>query len=397
MKINRNNYEIFFLDYHEGNLSEDMKKELFSFLDKNADLKNEFENFEMVELPPSTIFYADKKSLKREFNTKENYQQYLIAKLEGDITKDEQNELNKYLFQHPEFQKEEKLFALTKLVPDVSVVFPEKSKLKRAIPIYAGNRKAFYFSIAAAACILLLLGVYFLRTNTNEVMQANNGTEKEITPVVKNNEVTSNENKVEKENIHNGSPKKSFASEKEKNNPVNEKTAAVEKSLAENNSVYANNLNKEKREKRKGHKKNNEERLVEENKSKGIYEIIDPIERKGIAQIEMNENTEQQIAYVNINLLKQEIGIEAALNSYLDRVIDPDANNISGSNSVADTNTFIPGDKLEKNPLLDSFAWGLSLFSNKDVTLKKSFNEEGKLVAYQFESGKFKIGRSSSR
>ena len=100
-KINRNNYEIFFLDYHEGNLAEDKKQELFLFLNENPDLKNEFESFEMLELPPAVVFYDDKKSLKKELITEENYQQYLIAKLEGDITKEEQNELNKFLFQHP--------------------------------------------------------------------------------------------------------------------------------------------------------------------------------------------------------------------------------------------------------------------------------------------------------
>ena len=392
-KINRNNYEIFFLDYHEGNLSEDQKKELFSFLDENPDLKNEFESFEMLELPPANVFYDDKESLKKDLITKENYQQYLIAKLEGDITKEEQNELNKFLFQHPEFKKEEKLFALTKLSPDASIVFPGKSKLKRAIPISAGNRKVFYFSVAAAACILLLVGVYFLRTNNNEVMQANNEIKKENVPVVKNNEVNVNENKNESESARN-------STSEEKNNPVVKKSQVIEKSSTENKSVFANDLNKEKREKRKNKKENAEEGLVAENKSKNasrVFEMVDPLERKQSGQIEMNENIQPQIAYVNIDLLKREIGNETAFNSYIDQVTDTDAKPGAENNPAVDTNTVAPGNKMEKNPLLDSFAWGLSLVSNKDVVLKKSFNEEGNLVAYQLESGKIRIGRSSSR
>ena len=37
--INRNNYEAFFLDYHEGNLSDGLKKELLLFLDNNPDYR----------------------------------------------------------------------------------------------------------------------------------------------------------------------------------------------------------------------------------------------------------------------------------------------------------------------------------------------------------------------
>ncbi|HKR03351.1 MAG TPA: hypothetical protein VJY62_01840, partial [Bacteroidia bacterium] len=186
-QINRNNYEIYFLDYHEGNLSAPQQAELFLFLEQHPDLKNEFENFDLVKLPGDNISFEEKNSLKRELITRENYQQYLIANLEGDLSKDEKHELNKFLFQHPEFKKEEQLFSYTKLAPDDAIIFPDKLKLKHAIPVTGKNKKAFYFSVAAAACLLLMAGVYFFRQNNNEAIRANNETKKEISPIAKNN------------------------------------------------------------------------------------------------------------------------------------------------------------------------------------------------------------------
>ncbi|NEN24116.1 hypothetical protein G3O08_11450 [Cryomorpha ignava] len=50
-RINIHNYEAFFLDFAEGNLTESQLVELNNFLDENPDLKSELESFEIVELP----------------------------------------------------------------------------------------------------------------------------------------------------------------------------------------------------------------------------------------------------------------------------------------------------------------------------------------------------------
>ena len=41
MKINRNNYEVFFMDYLDGNLDESVVNDFIEFLQKNPDLKEE--------------------------------------------------------------------------------------------------------------------------------------------------------------------------------------------------------------------------------------------------------------------------------------------------------------------------------------------------------------------
>jgi len=50
MQINRNNYEAYFLDYRENNLSPEQVAELMIFLEQNPDLKASFEAYENIEL-----------------------------------------------------------------------------------------------------------------------------------------------------------------------------------------------------------------------------------------------------------------------------------------------------------------------------------------------------------
>jgi len=49
-KINRHNYEEFFLDYHEGNLSGEQKAMVILFVESNDDLLEEFYTFKNVLL-----------------------------------------------------------------------------------------------------------------------------------------------------------------------------------------------------------------------------------------------------------------------------------------------------------------------------------------------------------
>ena len=53
-KITQHNYEAFFLDYIEGNLSKDLNAELKAFLVQNPDLALELEEFENVSLEPES-------------------------------------------------------------------------------------------------------------------------------------------------------------------------------------------------------------------------------------------------------------------------------------------------------------------------------------------------------
>jgi len=64
-KINRHNYEAFFLDFAEGNLSPDQIRELEAFLDANPDLRDELDGFEIITLPITKPEIAKWASLKK--------------------------------------------------------------------------------------------------------------------------------------------------------------------------------------------------------------------------------------------------------------------------------------------------------------------------------------------
>ena len=50
MTINKHNYEAYFLDYHEGNLTPQEVADLLLFVEQHPELKDEFESFENVTL-----------------------------------------------------------------------------------------------------------------------------------------------------------------------------------------------------------------------------------------------------------------------------------------------------------------------------------------------------------
>lgn len=135
MSINRNNYEAWFLDYAEGNLSEEQIAELFLFLESHPDLKEEFEEeLEVIPLKPDNISIPSD-DLKREqqvgFINRKNYEEYLIGLAEGDLTEAEHEELVAFLKKHPELEIERAVYAGMRLEVDESVVFPNKAALKK--------------------------------------------------------------------------------------------------------------------------------------------------------------------------------------------------------------------------------------------------------------------------
>ncbi len=94
MNINRNNYEIYFLDYLENRLTPDRKTQLMCFLDQNPDLKEEFEYFDNIQIPVDDSIHCEEKSKLKKPDIKSignihagNYEDLFIAKIEGDLEK----------------------------------------------------------------------------------------------------------------------------------------------------------------------------------------------------------------------------------------------------------------------------------------------------------------------
>lgn len=172
MNINRENYEMYFLDYHEGRLEPGQVAGLLVFLEAHPELKEEFEEFENILVTPDmSISFAGKTSLKKnnvsDFGpiNASNYENYFIADTENQLTPDEQHWLAGFLERNPELTTIYELYLNTRLQPDMHIYFPGKEGLKRSI---FNTRKIYYYALSAAASISLLFAVFMNQGSKQE-------------------------------------------------------------------------------------------------------------------------------------------------------------------------------------------------------------------------------------
>ena len=164
--INTYNYEEYIVDYFDGNLSSSEEEALMSFLNRNPQLKEEFNSFNGEKLSAENISFNNKEVLKKDsilVNNKEsNFNELCIASIEGDLSELQLIDFERMINSDIAKKKELDLFVLTKVLPDNSIVFKNKDKLKTKA------KKRFtitYTILSAAASVLLLVGIYFLTPN----------------------------------------------------------------------------------------------------------------------------------------------------------------------------------------------------------------------------------------
>jgi len=166
MRINRNNYEEYFLIYLEGQLSQEETAQLQLFLKQNPELESELnEMASMVVKPDKKIRYPFKEDLKVEFIESggeinhQNIQLYCIAFLENDLSPADCNKFGKYLQKHPRANEILNSFRQIKLTPEPEIQFPAKKRLKRtAGPVIIQFSPASRFITRVAAVFLILAG-----------------------------------------------------------------------------------------------------------------------------------------------------------------------------------------------------------------------------------------------
>ena len=248
MRINRNNYESFLVDYFEGVLSAKMKQEVENFLLLNPDIKEEFEIYsgELIEI--SEVSFPEKENLKKipfeqtsvssdyfqqlcighiegllpeydekflsslikndkqkqkeltafektkliiekeTFNEKillkqahithkvthDNFEEYCIACMEGWLDQAGLIELNSYLAQNRTQKRVLDIYYKTRLIPDLTIVYPYKSKIKRFSILSPTIKK--YISIASSVAAILVLSfmVYYTYTIDDKTQLSGN-------------------------------------------------------------------------------------------------------------------------------------------------------------------------------------------------------------------------------
>jgi hypothetical protein len=178
--INRNNYEIWFVDFKDGLLNEEQIQELNKFLDKNEDLKKEFELW-CSDVEPLDFLLKDETAnisnqLKNHFTpfgqlNETNYEQKFFEYFEGDLNKDECQDIQTFLNLNPHLEKEFKIHETLKLHPEEEVVFKHKTVLYKNSGIVVWRKVVMY---AAAACLMLFIGFGLNKYNrdTVEIVEA---------------------------------------------------------------------------------------------------------------------------------------------------------------------------------------------------------------------------------
>jgi hypothetical protein len=133
-KINRHNYEIFFIDFFDGNLSLDQTEELYQFLNDNPGLNEEFENFENISVGVGKESFPFKENLKKksdEIINDSNFEEFCIAFHEKDLTEEENSSLLQYA-ENNNKQKELDFYNTLKLETSKEI-YAEKDGLKKLL------------------------------------------------------------------------------------------------------------------------------------------------------------------------------------------------------------------------------------------------------------------------
>jgi hypothetical protein len=160
MEIDRTNYEIWLIDWLEGNLSDLQVEQLKLFLNENPELREEFDELVSFSLKSSIESYPFKGRLKKTIADLSELQfEYLcVAYLENDLSAGQLTELMQLIDQNPEKKKTFELLQKIRLVPaDISYKF--KSQLIKRTPLQRVIRLS-VIGLSAAAAIILIIMTY---------------------------------------------------------------------------------------------------------------------------------------------------------------------------------------------------------------------------------------------
>jgi len=158
MDINRNNYEAFLLDLIEGRLSAEEQQAISDFLLLNPDLKEAMGNGITWTLENSKLTFQGKEGLKKEFPdassqlNESNFDIFSIARLEGDLTREQEEEHDSMLIRDEKLNKAWIEWQKTRL-PAESVTFSGKDSLKKK---KSTSPRVIWISVMSSAAAVVL-------------------------------------------------------------------------------------------------------------------------------------------------------------------------------------------------------------------------------------------------
>jgi hypothetical protein len=363
MSININNYEAWFLDFSEGNLSESQKQQLFKFLENHPELKEELDAFDdSLVLNSEDFSFENKESLKKDIA----YDELLIAKSEGIISATENKQLETLLAKNPSLFDDLKVYEKLKLKPDFSDVYPEKNKLKKGRVI---NFSPMY-KMAVAAALLFLFGLKFW-------------------PVI----FSSDKISTSVATVDSTAIRKNVSEDKSLVEPIKEE---VELQIAEDGVKKENRKPTLTQHQKKQIVLSDEEELLlvqqDENKPKDF--------KKSDVETEIPEKIPEIISPENVLLANNNQEIKEVTPEEFLTVKELIVRKIKGSGSksakpVKESKT--TEDKLSPWDIADASVSGIARITGRNVKLHRKTDEEGNASGFAFVSSRFEFSRSSSK
>jgi hypothetical protein len=198
VKIDRENYGSYFIDYFDGQLDPQGVAELMLFLEQHPDLKEEFESYDLPCLDPDhTCKYELRDQLKKSiipFGSEireDNYIQYVFDDTEGLLDAPTKSKLTVFLRNNPSLACESELLKLCRLEP-VTIPFKNKEILKRTLVARISTQRVLVYAAAAMLAILFTVSIIwmFARETAKDPAMALQGNYQEAVPPRPVNDVT---------------------------------------------------------------------------------------------------------------------------------------------------------------------------------------------------------------
>lgn len=171
MSITKENYEAYYLDYLENNLSEKERIAFELFLNENPELKEKPFTIEPLNLEENYTLSIETLSELKVFDDEEEInaatiENYIIAYTEACLSTEKQKEIEHYLLVHPEHQSVLKTYQSLRLSPDLNKQFKLKKQLKK------GQIQNLYWFVTTSAAMLFC--VFFLLPEKPSILEAKN-------------------------------------------------------------------------------------------------------------------------------------------------------------------------------------------------------------------------------
>lgn len=213
MKLDRNNYEEFFLLYVDNELTAEQRRSVEQFVQEHPDLAMELDILQQTVLPAdNSVVFTGKDSLLKNGSgsliNMSNYEEYLISYIDNELNASERNAFEKFLAAHPAVKEELGVYQQTKLEPEEKIVFANKEILyRKEEKVRVISMQWWKIAVAAAVILVAGMGTFIIlnkkdtTTPGTSVVKTTTDKKSTPTPVVTDDNKEADKQKTEKPSV----------------------------------------------------------------------------------------------------------------------------------------------------------------------------------------------------